>query len=107
MKINEIYEKPTLEYARRNLRVSGMNNDEFLGIFGLYVLEPRIFKLLASEIADNERVKGEFQLTTCLDKPQKELGAVGYLVKGQHFDTGMPLVYRQTTIDFYERESKQ
>lgn len=105
LNITQIYEKPTLEYARQNLRVVGMQPDEFLGIFGMYVLEPKIFEFLALEIANNQRVKGEFQLTTCLDKLQKQTGAIAYLVKGQHFDTGMPLVYRQTVINFYGKNT--
>lgn len=99
--IAQIYEKPTLEYARENLRVSGMSEDEFLGVFGMYILESEIFDLLGSEIKNNERFKGEFQLTTCLDKLRKEAGAIAYLVNGQYYDTGMPLFYRQTMIDYY------
>ena len=101
LKIAQIYEKPTLEYARKHLRVSGMSQDEFLGVFGMYVLQPDIFELLNSEIHNNQRFKGEFQLTTCLDKLRQQTGAIAYLVKGQYYDTGMPLFYRQTIIDYY------
>lgn len=101
LEIAQIYEKPTLEYAREHLRVPGMNEDEFLGMFGMYILEPTIFKLLASEIDNNERFQGEFQLTTCLDKLSQQYGAIAYLVRGQYYDTGMPLFYRQTMIDYY------
>ncbi|MEM7761105.1 MAG: sugar phosphate nucleotidyltransferase, partial [Cyanobacteria bacterium P01_A01_bin.40] len=68
LEIAQIYEKPTLEYAQQHLQVSGMADNQFLGIFGMYVLEPAIFGLLDSEIKHNQRLKGEFQLTTCLDK---------------------------------------
>jgi UTP--glucose-1-phosphate uridylyltransferase len=101
LSIAQIYEKPTLEYAREHLQVPGMSEDEFLGMFGMYILEPTIFKLLASEIDNNERFQGEFQLTTCLDKLSQQYGAIAYLVRGQYYDTGMPLFYRQTMIDYY------
>jgi len=101
LEIAEIYEKPTLEYAQEHLRVSGMADDEFLGIFGMYVLEPKIFELLGSQIDNNERFKDEFQLTTCLDKLRQQNGAIAYLVQGQYYDTGMPLFYRQAMIDYY------
>jgi UTP--glucose-1-phosphate uridylyltransferase len=101
LEIAQIYEKPTLEYAREHLQVPGMTEDEFLGMFGMYILEPTIFKLLASEIDNNERFQGEFQLTTCLDKLSQQYGAIAYLVRGQYYDTGMPLFYRQTMIDYY------
>ena len=46
------------------------------------------------------REKGEFQLTSCLDKLQKTEEMSRYLVKGRCFDTAMPEVYRQTMINF-------
>ncbi len=98
--ITQIYEKPSLEYARTNLHVTGMNEDELLGVFGMYILESKIFDYLDVDIARNNRDKGEFQLTTCLEKLRQDRGMTGYLVKGQYFDTGMPLFYRQTAIDF-------
>jgi len=101
LSISQIYEKPTVEYARENLQVMGMPHNQFLGIFGMYILEPAIFGLLGSEITNNERLKGEFQLTTCLDKLRKANGAIAYLVQGKYYDTGMPLFYRQTMIDYY------
>ena len=104
LSISQIYEKPTLEYAREQLRVAGMAKDEFLGVFGMYILEPVIFELLAAEITNNERFKGEFQLTTCLDKLRAQQGAIGYLVRGQYYDTGMPQFYRQTIIDYYNNK---
>lgn len=104
LEIAQIYEKPTLEYARKHLAVSGMSEDEFLGIFGMYVLQPDIFDLLDSEIKNNQRFKGEFQLTTCLDKLRQQHGAIGYLVQGQYYDTGMPEFYRQTMIDFFNEQ---
>jgi UTP--glucose-1-phosphate uridylyltransferase len=81
-----------------------MTEDEFLGMFGMYILEPTIFKLLALEIDNNERFQGEFQLTTCLDKLSQQYGAIAYLVQGQYYDTGMPLFYRQTMIDYYNNQ---
>lgn len=101
LEITQIYEKPTIEYARQHLQVAGIGKEEFLGIFGMYILEPEIFTLLAADIQKNERYQNEFQLTTCLDKLRQKVGMSGYLVKGQYFDTGMPLFYRQTMIDFY------
>jgi UTP--glucose-1-phosphate uridylyltransferase len=99
--ITQIYEKPTLEYARKNLHVPEMKEDEFLGVFGMYILEAKIFDYLEEDINSNNRDKGEFQLTTCLEKMRQDSSMAGYLVKGQYFDTGMPLFYRQTIIDFY------
>lgn len=105
LEIRQIYEKPTLEYAREHLTVTGMAADEFLGIFGMYILESEIFNLLAADINNDKRHKGEFQLTTCLDKLRQQSGAIAYLVKGKYYDTGMPLFYRQSIIDYYQNSN--
>ncbi|MBE9126534.1 MULTISPECIES: UTP--glucose-1-phosphate uridylyltransferase [unclassified Coleofasciculus] len=99
--VTQVCEKPDVEYARQHLQVKGITKDYFLGIFGIYVLEPKMFDILEKNINQNIRERGEFQLTTCLDKLRQEGGMIGYLVKGQYFDTGMPEFYRQAMIDFH------
>lgn len=98
--VTQVYEKPSIDYARQHLHVEGMAEDEFLCIFGLYVLTPRIFDCLAENINKNLRDRGEFQLTTTLDNLRQQEGMTGYLVKGKCFDTGLPDAYRQTIIDY-------
>lgn len=100
LKVTQLYEKPTIEYAQQDLRVQGMAENEFLCIFGLYLLTPKIFDFLAEHINQNFRERGEFQLTSCLDRLCQEEGITGYVVKGKCFDTGLPDAYRQTMIDF-------
>ena len=46
----------------------------FLTIFGQYILTPRIFELLGDNIRRNMREKGEFQLTSCMDRLRQEEG---------------------------------
>ncbi len=99
--ITQLCEKPSLDYARANLHLESLKESEFLAVFGLYVLEAKIFNYLQEEIGNNCRYRGEFQLTTSLDKLSKNEGMLGYLVQGKYFDTGMPEFYRQTIIDFY------
>lgn len=100
LSITQLYEKPDIEYARKHLRVAEMADDQFLAAFGLYVLKPKIFDYLAENINNNIRERGEFQLTSCLEGLRQDEGMIGYLVKGQYFDIGMPQFYRQTIIDF-------
>jgi UTP-glucose-1-phosphate uridylyltransferase/mevalonate kinase len=104
LEVSKLSEKPDLEYAKANLHVEGMPESDFLGVFGMYVLKPAIFTYLEAEISNNLRYKGEFQLTTCLDRLREELGMVGYLVKGKYFDVGIPEFYRQTMHNFGDRE---
>lgn len=100
LSISQLVEKPTIDYARSHLHFPEMKADEYLAIFGIYILQSPIFDYLEAEIKNNQRFKGEFQLTTALDQLAFHKGMLGYFVQGQYFDIGMPEVYRQTMIDF-------
>jgi len=98
--ITEFAEKPNLVYARNNLIVAGLNKDCYLTLFGMYVLKPKIFRYLAENIKADNRDKGEFQLTSCLDQLRQEDGFDGFIVDGERFDMGLPEDYRDTIIRF-------
>ncbi|MEI6217657.1 MAG: sugar phosphate nucleotidyltransferase [bacterium] len=100
LSITEFAEKPDLEYANKHLYVSGMPENTFLTVFGMYILQPSIFDYLVENIKNNVREGGEFQLTSCLDRLRQEQGFSGYVVKGKRFDIGLPDSYRQAVIDF-------
>jgi UTP-glucose-1-phosphate uridylyltransferase/mevalonate kinase len=100
LSITEFSEKPEPDYAREHLRVDGIEEDHFLTVFGQYVLSPKIFEYLEENISHNIRERGEFQLTSCLDRLRREDGFSGILVKGRRFDIGTPDAYRQSLIDF-------
>jgi UTP--glucose-1-phosphate uridylyltransferase len=100
LSVTEFAEKPDLDYARERLHVKGTPDDVFFTVFGQYVLKPAIFDYLDEHISHNIREKGEFQLTSCLDRLRQEDGFTGYVVKGRRFDIGLPGAYRQTVIDF-------
>ena len=71
-----------------------------LGLAGQYILQSEIFGYLADNIRDNIRERGEFQLTTCLDRLRQDHGFAGYLVQGRRFDIGLPELYHQTLSEF-------
>lgn len=100
LSVTEFAEKPDVEYARKHLRVEGVPDDAYLSVFGQYVLKPKIFEYLEEHISHNIRERGEFQLTSCLDRLRQEDGFAGFIVKGRRFDIGLPEAYRQTLIDF-------
>ena len=100
LSVTEFYEKPDPEYAMEHLHVDGMEMDQFLTVFGIYVIQPQIFEFLERNISHNLRERGEFQLTSCLDELRKAEGFSGYVVKGRRFDIGLPEEYRQTVVDF-------
>lgn len=89
--VDLIVEKPDLATARARLRVDGLGDDEFLGWFGMHVLAPSIYEVLARMIRDDVRDGGEFQLTRAQELQRQ---AEGYLAleihHGRRFDFGVP-----------------
>lgn len=100
-KATHIYEKPTPEYARRNLSVECLNNDEFLCFFGMHIFTSRIFDMLEFQISRNMRELGEFQLTSAQERLRAEDGNYYAIeIKGERFDIGIPLEYKRTMAQF-------
>jgi UTP--glucose-1-phosphate uridylyltransferase len=102
LNITEFAEKPTVDYAQNNLRVPDLPEDEYLTVFGQYIIGPQIFDYLEEHIQHNVRERGEFQLTSALDRLRQEDGFLGLIVDGQRFDIGLPAYYLETLKAFSE-----
>ena len=100
MNVTEFAEKPTVDYARNNLRVPGLPESEYLTVFGQYIIKPQIFDYLEEHIANNVRERGEFQLTSALDRLRQEDGFLGLIMDGQRYDIGLPEYYLETLQTF-------
>ncbi len=100
LSITEFSEKPTVDYARECLRMSGLPDGEYLTVFGQYVIKPQIFDYLEEHIQHNVRERGEFQLTSALDRLRQEDGFLGVVVQGRRFDIGIPEYYLETLRTF-------
>lgn len=98
--ITRFLEKPTLDEARESLRVERIPEGEYLTAFGQYVIRPQVFDYLDEHIQHNVRERGDFQLTSALDRLRQEDGFVGVLVEGQRFDLGQPDQYLETLRSF-------
>lgn len=98
--LSEFAEKPSLAYAREHLAVPGLGEDLFLCVYGQYILTPEIFTILGKHIAEGVRQRGEIQLTTALDVLREQEGMLGFLVAGDHYDTGQPFAYLQSLQDY-------
>lgn len=101
--ITEFAEKPTAEYARGKLRVPGIPDGEYLTIFGQYIIKPQVFDYLQEHIENNVRERGEFQLTSALDRLRKEDGFLGLMIDGQRYDLGLPEYYLETLNAYRQR----
>jgi UTP-glucose-1-phosphate uridylyltransferase len=100
LNITEFVEKPTVDYARNNLRITGLPDGEYLTVFGQYIIKPQIFDYLEEHIQHNVRERGEFQLTSALDRLRQENGFLGLVVDGQRYDIGLPEYYLDTLKSF-------
>jgi len=101
--VTEFAEKPNLDYARTNLRVPGLLDGEYLTVFGQYILKPQIFDFLHEHIVNNVRERGEFQLTSALDRLRQEDGFLGLVIEGRRYDIGLPDYYLET-LQAFRRE---
>jgi UTP-glucose-1-phosphate uridylyltransferase/mevalonate kinase len=103
LNVTEFAEKPTVDYARTNLRIPGLPADEYMTVFGLYIIKPRLFESLEEHIKHNVRERGEFQLTSALDRLRREEGFYGLVMDGKRYDIGLPDYYL-ATLQAYRSE---
>ncbi|NIM94219.1 MAG: GHMP kinase [Anaerolineales bacterium] len=102
LSVTEFAEKPTVDYARNNLRMPGLPDDEYLTVFGQYIIKPQLFNYLEEHITNNVRERGEFQLTSALDRLRQEDGFLGLIMEGTRYDIGLPESYMQTLRTFHQ-----
>ena len=100
LNITEFAEKPTAEYARTNLRIPALANDQYLTVFGQYILKPEVFDFLEINIKNNVRERGEFQLTSALDRLRQTDGFLGLIMDGRRYDIGLPDYYLDTLANY-------
>jgi UTP--glucose-1-phosphate uridylyltransferase len=100
LNVTEFAEKPTTDYARTHLLVPGLTEGEYLTLFGQYIIKPQIFDYLEEHITNNVREKGEFQLTSAIDRLRQEDGFHGLVINGKRYDIGLPEYYLETLKTF-------
>jgi UTP--glucose-1-phosphate uridylyltransferase len=89
--VSLIVEKPSVEVAREQLHVDGLPSDTWLGWFGMHLLAPGIYDILEEMIRNNERDKGEFQLTRAQETQRQREGYLALeMTNAERFDFGVP-----------------
>ncbi|MCR5436685.1 MAG: hypothetical protein K6E97_06445 [Treponema sp.] len=97
LRLNNICEKPTVEYAEDYLKVANKKNPEnYYAVFGQYILTKEVFSQLELNIKNDVRERGEYQLTTALAQVREATGMLGFLVAGKSYDIGLPEKYIET-----------
>jgi UTP-glucose-1-phosphate uridylyltransferase/mevalonate kinase len=103
LNVTEFAEKPTIDYARSNLIVPGLQDGEYLTVFGMYIIKPKLFDFLEEHIDNNVRERGEFQLTSALDRLRQEDGFQGLIIEGRRYDIGLPQYYLDTLQTYFDK----
>ena len=99
--VGRIVEKPDPELARRELRVDGLAENEFLGWFGMHLLAPSIYDVLERMIRDDVRDHGEFQLTRAQELQRAQEGYLALeMTAAERFDFGTPEDYVDSLARF-------
>ncbi len=89
--VSLIIEKPDVAVARQKLRVDDLPDDVFLGWFGMHLLAPSIYDILAEMIRDDVRDHGEFQLTRAQEIQRRREGYLAWeMTAAERFDFGVP-----------------
>lgn len=100
LKLDEIKEKPSIEYAEEYLKVQTKQNEEnYYAVFGQYILTKDVFDVLEENIKNNKLENGEIELTSALEKARSQSGMLGYLVSGESYDVGLPYKYIETAVN--------
>jgi UTP--glucose-1-phosphate uridylyltransferase len=99
--VSLIIEKPDVATARQKLRVDGLEDDVFLGWFGMHLLAPSIYDILDEMICNDTRDNGEFQLTRAQEIQRQRFGYLALeMSEAQRFDFGIPDDFVQSVQAF-------
>lgn len=99
--VSLIIEKPDLATARQSLRVDQLEQDEFLGWFGMHLLAPSIYDILGEMITDDIRDNGEFQLTRAQEIQRQREGYLALeMIGARRYDFGIPDDYLASLAAF-------
>lgn len=94
--IEEIIEKPTPTLAELRLQVPGLRAGHYLCFFGMHVLTPAIFELLA---AAKPGRGGEIQLTDAIAGLLGRERVLAMAIGGTRYDCGSKLGYLKATVE--------
>lgn len=99
LKLDEIKEKPSIEYAEDYLGVkTKVSRENYYAVFGQYVLTKEVFEALEENINNNVLEGGEIQLTSALEMVRSRIGMMGFVVSGKSYDIGLPEKYLETLM---------
>jgi UTP-glucose-1-phosphate uridylyltransferase len=96
-------EKPDKEFAAEYLVVEGLPDKTYLTVFGLYLLTPGLFEDLEKAVSECRDNAKEVQLTDALEQLRRRERVLGFVVKGEKVDIGLPEGYLDGLLKFAGR----
>jgi UTP--glucose-1-phosphate uridylyltransferase len=87
VEVDDVLEKPTPTEAEQRLIVPGLRAGHYLCFFGMHVLTPAVFELLAADVAA-AGAAGGVQLSPALARLAAQERYLAYEVDGRRFDIG-------------------
>ncbi len=108
MKVERVFEKPTVDYASDYLGMQRQDDDKtyYYGAFGMYILDKAVFEELGMMCKENEenKLSSEVQLTEALEHIMKKDGLLAFVPQGESFDIGNAKAYRSTFKRFGRKD---
>lgn len=103
LNLAELVEKPTIEYAKKELAVRTRNGEcKYYAIFGQYILTKEVFEALENDVINHNGDSKEIQLTDALNEVNRKCSIKGLLPKGKSYDIGIPQAYVETFRSFQQ-----
>lgn len=96
--VNTIIEKPSLSQAELDLEIPGLRMGYYLCVFGMHVLQPRVFDILEKQFEVCQKNGTELQLTPALQKIADEQSYLAYEMKGRRYDLSSTYGSLQTQL---------
>ena len=96
--VDKMVEKPEESVAEEENYTLSKGEKKFYAVFGEYILTDDVFKKLDEHIKNNQKERGEFQLTSVLDEIRAKDGMVALIPNGEMLDVGNVKAYKNTFI---------
>jgi UTP--glucose-1-phosphate uridylyltransferase len=96
--IEKIIEKPSVSQAEMTLHTPGLRVGHYLCFFGMHVLAPTIFEILAEQLPAGSKSNGEIQLTPALEELARRERYLALELAGARYDIGRKFGLLQTQI---------
>lgn len=98
--LTDMQEKPSISQAQASLRIPGIQTNEYLCIFGIYLLPGHFMDYLQN--ASEKRMHGELDLSSALRQWIDTDGGVACEVNGDFLDIGTPAGFGDTVKELGE-----